>query len=140
MHSKLREYQRSGVAFFLERESALLADEMGLGKTVQTIVAIHALRKLGECSRALIVVPRSLSNNWEEEFGMWAPDILVRRVAGNQSNRLALYRLPIPVLIATYEQLRIDAEILNAAVNPFDVVVLDEAQRIKNHSSKLNLA
>ena len=140
MHSTLREYQRSGVAFFLERESALLADEMGLGKTVQTIVAIHALRKLGKCSRALIIVPRSLTCNWEEEFGRWAPEILVRRVMGNQSNRLALYMLPIPVLIATYEQLRIDAEKLNATVNPFDVVVLDEAQRIKNYSSKLNLA
>lgn len=140
MHSTLRDYQRNGVSFFLERESALLADEMGLGKTVQTIVAIQALRKLGECSRALIVVPRSLASNWEEEVCRWAPGILVRRVIGNQNNRIALYRLPIPVLIATYEQLRIDAEILSAVVNPFDVVVLDEAQRIKNHSSKLNLA
>ena len=40
MHGELREYQRDGVAFFVEREFALLADEMGLGKTVQTIVAI----------------------------------------------------------------------------------------------------
>lgn len=140
MPDTLREYQRAGIAFFIEREAALLADEMGLGKTVQTIVAIRTLRKLGKCARALVIVPKSLSTNWAEEFNKWAPDILVRQVIGNQNNRLALYRLPIPVLIATYDQIRVDANLLTACINRINVVVLDEAQRIKNCNSKLNLA
>lgn len=140
MMSKLREYQRQGVDFLVERDAAMLADEMGLGKTVQTIAAISLLRKLGKCSRAIVIVPRSLSSNWIEEFHTWAPRILVREVVGNLENRKALYNLPIPVLIATYEQVRIDSKYLSSVPSPFELVVLDEAQRIKNPNSKANIA
>ncbi|MFQ5496018.1 MAG: SNF2-related protein, partial [Phycisphaerae bacterium] len=99
----LRAYQSEGVAFLAQSESALLADEMGLGKTVQAILAIRVLRKMNQCQRALIVAPRSLCTNWRREFGVWAPNILVRIVEGNAQNRQALYHLPIPVLISTYE-------------------------------------
>jgi SNF2 family DNA or RNA helicase len=135
----LRPYQRDGVSFFSQAEGALLADEMGLGKTVQTVLAIRALRQAGQCQRALIVCPRSLCANWNHEFRTWAPNVLVRIVEGSAENRRGLYHLPIPVLIGTYELMRLDSDLLDRTT-PFDVVVLDEAQRVKDESSQTSLA
>lgn len=135
----LRPYQRQGVFFFSQADAALLADEMGLGKTVQTILAIRALRQAGQCQRALIVCPRSLCANWQNEFSTWAPNLLVRVVEGTADNRRAFYNLPIPVLISTYELMRLDVDLLDRTT-PFDVVVLDEAQRVKDESSQASVA
>ena len=135
----LRPYQQDGVVFLAQTESGLLADEMGLGKTVQTILAIRALEEKGQGLRALIVAPRTLSSNWQHEFHTWAPNILVRIVEGNAQNRQALYHLPIPVLISTYEQMRLDTDLIDRDT-VYDVVVLDEAQRVKNQKSSTSLA
>jgi SNF2 family DNA or RNA helicase len=136
---QLREYQRTGVAFLLERDSALLADEMGLGKTVQIIVAVKLLLTSGNATRVLVVVPRALQSNWVREFSVWAPDILVRRVEGRRSNRISMYYLPLPVIVATYDQILNDSDELDNGPK-FDVVILDEAQRIKNVASKTSVA
>src|SRR5690349_6987279 len=80
MPHPLRPYQREGVTFFVQNESALLADEMGLGKTVQTILAIRCLAHANVCRRTLVVAPRSLCTNWQREFHKWAPNLLVRVV------------------------------------------------------------
>ena len=135
----LRAYQRDGVTFFVQNDSGLLADEMGLGKTVQTILAIRCLGYANLCCRALVVAPRSLCKNWQREFKTWAPNLLVRIVEGSARNRQALYHLPIPVLIATYDQIRLDTNLLDRDT-PFDIVVLDEAQRIKDQRSSTSLA
>lgn len=135
----LRQYQWDGVNFLLSAESALLADEMGLGKTVQTSVALRLAMRQPECNRALIVAPSSLRVNWEREIRHWAPELAVRRVIGNARDRAATYKLPVPVLIASYEQVRSDVGRLDASVH-FDIVVLDEAQRIKNSGSGASLA
>jgi SNF2 family DNA or RNA helicase len=135
----LREYQWQGVSFLLAGEAALLADEMGLGKTVQAVTALQLALRLPECNRALVVAPASLQINWEREVRRWAPTLAVRRVRGNSRNRLAMYQLPIPILIASYEQIRSDAHNL-LSDSSFDVVLLDEAQRIKNSGSGTALA
>lgn len=132
--SPLRDYQWQGVAFLSQNEGALLADEMGLGKTVQAAVALRvALRKQG-LQRALIVAPVSLIPNWERELERWAPELVVRRVQGERPERRASYILPIEVLVASYDQIRSDALDL-VPRRTFDLVVLDEAQRIKNRES-----
>ena len=136
---QLREYQRKGVAFLLARDSALLSDEMGLGKTVQVIVAVKLLMLSGNADRVLVVVPRALQSNWQHEFQKWAPELLVRRVAGNKKNRLSFYYLPLPVIIATYEQILHDSADLDQC-SVFDAVVLDEAQRIKNIASSTSVS
>jgi SNF2 family DNA or RNA helicase len=130
----LRNYQWEGVSFLAQNKAALLADEMGLGKTVQTAVALQILLSSPNCDRALIVTPASLCLNWERELAKWAPRLYCRRVLGTKDDRLAFYRLPVPVLIASYEQIRADAGSLHPCVR-FDVVVLDEAQRIKSSDS-----
>ncbi len=135
----LRQYQWEGVSFLAKSESALLADEMGLGKTVQTIVAIRLALNSPSCNRVLIVAPSSLKLNWYKEVRKWAPDIHAVILEGNQSNRLAYYSLPVPVLISSYEQIQSDIGSFYPGVN-FDIVVLDEAQRVKNANSITSLA
>lgn len=135
----LRPYQREGVSFLFRNDSALLADEMGLGKTVQAITALRLVLRKPGIDRALVVAPTSLALNWEREFDRWAPEVVVRRLTGGQANRLAYYQLPISVLIASYEQISIDA-LDRIPADAFDVVVLDEAQRIKNYESRTAFA
>ena len=136
---QLRPYQWEGIRFLVESDAVLLADEMGLGKTVQVAVSLEILWRKSQLTRALVVVPASLKLNWETELRQWAPSLSVQRVQGNAASRRAYYLLPINVLIASYEEIRLD--ILRFANNVlFDVVVLDEAQRIKNLHSKSSLA
>lgn len=137
MKTKLRPYQEQGVQFLLSRKSVLLADEMGLGKTIQTIVAIEVGKE--KYSRVLIVCPASLCLNWFREVEMWAPRITVRRVIGNSNDRRYTYRLPVQILIASYEHVRSDTESILSEIE-FDLVVYDEAQRIKNVNSATNWA
>ena len=131
----LRAYQWEGVRFLLERESALLADEMGLGKTVQASVALSLLLRQPGQDHALVVVPASLQLNWERELDRWAPSLSARRVTGGESERRTIYNLPYHVLVASYEQVRNDVDDLRQ--NAYAVVLLDEAQRIKNPQSAL---
>ena len=133
----LRAYQLEGVRFLRQNSFALLADEMGLGKTVQTAVALSSGRS--DYRRVLLVAPTSLCLNWQRELEKWAPGLPVRRVTGSTEDRAYTYRLPIPVLIASYEQVRRDSQRFHGAVE-FDLVIIDEAQRIKNKNSETSLA
>jgi SNF2 family DNA or RNA helicase len=135
----LRPYQRAGMQFLATRESALLADEMGLGKTVQTILALELRLQQPDAKTALVVAPAAVCPTWEVELGKWAPELTFRRVRGDQSNRIATYLLPVPVLIASYDDIRADAIWLDPKTR-FNIVVLDEAQRIKNPDSSTALA
>lgn len=134
--TSLHEYQWNGIAFLCRSSGALLADEMGLGKTVQAAVALALLLhgKRPVIRRAIVVTPSSLTLNWEREIGKWAPSVTARRVSGAARSREAFYLLPIPLLIVSYEQIRFDA-LDRVPSDTFDLVVLDEAQRIKNSDS-----
>ena len=136
---QLRPYQWEGIQFLVESDAVLLADEMGLGKTVQVAVSLEILWRKLQLTRALIVVPASLKLNWETELRRWAPSLSVQRVRGDAADRRAYYLLPINVLVVSYEEIRLD---MIGSLNDvcFDVVVLDEAQRIKNPHSKSSLA
>ena len=132
---KLHDYQWEGVAFLYRSSSALLADEMGLGKTVQTAVALALLvNGNNDINRALIVAPASLTANWMMELATWSPSLTTRLIQGPSKSREAYYLLPIPVLVGSYEQIRQDA-IDSIPSGTFDLVILDEAQRIKNRNS-----
>ncbi len=134
---RLRPYQRDGVRFLLSQKAALLADEMGLGKTVQTAVALQAGRE--RFQRNLLVAPTPLCLNWQRELEAWAPGLSVRRVMGDGQDRAATYSLPVRVLIASYDQIRRDIHRLHGTER-FDLVILDEAQRIKGPNSQTSLA
>jgi len=133
--SRLHDYQWGGVAFLYRLRTALLADEMGVGKKVHTVVALALLLQAQNgIGRALIVAPASLTVHRMKELTTWAPSITALRVLGDAHARKGYYPLPIPVLVTSYEQIRFDA-LDRIPANTFDVVVLDEAQRIKNRQS-----
>lgn len=129
----LRPYQQYGAAFLSVRPGALLADEMGLGKTAQAATAIRSLIA-PRGGRALVVCPTSLMSNWVKELRAWTPDLSVRALRGDAQDRLAILSLPVHIVIASYEQVRLHQREL-ARLARFEVVVLDEAQRIKNRHS-----
>jgi len=132
-------FQLEGIAFLYPRHAAILADEMGLGKTMQAITAVRLLVHGGEVRSVLLVCPKPLVANWRREFGLWAPEVPLAVIEGDQPRRRWLWQLPdVPVKIANYELLHRDRDLLekrDAAGRPrarFDLVVLDESQRIKN--------
>jgi SNF2 family DNA or RNA helicase len=130
-------YQLEGIAFLMPRHAALLADEMGLGKTAQAILAIRLLIQAGLVRRVLIVCPKPLVFNWARELKLWAADLPFEVFAGDVHLRRATWHVSnCPVKLINYELLTRDAEFLDDRRAAFDLVVLDEAQRIKNHDSK----
>jgi len=104
---------------------------------VQAAVALSLCET--QIRRILLVVPASLCLNWQRELEKWAPALVVRRVFGDAEDRIATYRLPIRVIIASYEQIRSDVYNFQSDI-AFDLVILDEAQRIKNAASGTSLA
>ncbi len=129
-------YQWEGIAFLYSRSSAILADEMGLGKTMQAVTAIRLLLHSGQAARVLLVCPKPLVTNWQREFRHWAPEVPLVVVQGNQALRRWWWFRAGPVFLANYELVQRDAELLAGELAPFDLVVLDEAQRIKNRSGR----
>jgi len=136
-------YQGEGIAFLYPRQAAILADEMGLGKTMQAITAVRLLMHRNELRHVLLICPKPLVTNWQREFNAWAPEIPTSVIEGNQEKRKWQWFLPdVPVKIANYELLRQDRNLLTASdpVLTFDLVLLDEAQRIKNRRSATSQA
>ena len=133
-------FQREGVAFLYSAHFAILADEMGLGKTMQAITTIRLLLRTGEIRSVLLVCPKPLITNWQREFELWAPEISVKPIDGSPLRRKWLWQLSgIPVRLANYELLNRDREFYDPPTGEkaplFDLVVLDEAQRVKNRGN-----
>jgi SNF2 family DNA or RNA helicase len=131
-------YQYEGIAWLFAQKSALLADEMGLGKTMQTITAVRLLLRSGRVRRVLLICPKPLIPNWQREFKLWAEELPIVTVEGDTARRKMLWTMPgNPILICNYESMVRDFDGMGEDERPrFDLVVLDEAQRIKNHSSR----
>lgn len=127
-------YQHEGMLHLAFKERAMVADEMGLGKTIQGIAAAALLHRLGKAKRCLIIAPASLKAEWEEQIAKFTT-LPCEIVYGNRSQRCHLYQNPSAFFIITnYEQVRSDSLDINHALKP-DIVILDEAQRIKNWAS-----
>jgi len=136
IEATLRDYQRRGAAWLQTTSDlglgTLLADDMGLGKTLQTISLLAA--RHGDRPH-LVVCPTSVVGNWERELRRFAPTVPVTRQHGPE-------RCSDPdeltvgggVVITSYGLLRRDADLLTSV--DWDVVVLDEAQQIKNHAAQ----
>jgi superfamily II DNA or RNA helicase len=134
LRHKLLPYQRDGMLHLAFGERTLLADEMGLGKTVQAIAACELLARRKGIDRVLVVCPASLKAEWEEQIARFT-ERAARSVFGPRAQRLAAYSDPVFFTIVNYEQILVDAEDINGILTP-DVVILDEAQRIKNWQTK----
>jgi hypothetical protein len=127
-------YQREGVRRFLAAERLLLADDMGLGKTTQAIAACHALLRAKRVTRGLLVVPAALKPQWVREWQATTSAPIVA-VDGTPEERAAMYAgLRGGFAVIGYEQLLRDFSAVQALAP--EMVVLDEAQRIKNYATK----
>ncbi len=128
-------YQREGMLHLAFTERAMVGDEMGLGKTIQGIAAAALLHRMGKAKRCLVVTPASLKTEWEEQIGKFT-HLPCEVVYGTRHERAAVYQNPAGFfIIVNYEQVRSDALDINEALKP-DIVILDEAQRIKNWVSQ----
>ena len=127
-------YQVEGALHLAFGERVLLADDMGLGKTVQAIAACALLRSLHGVERVLVVSPASLKAEWEEQIAKFS-DLPSTIVFGAYPARRAAYRRHTFFTLCNYEQVVADGNGLLDALRP-DVVILDEAQRIKNWQTK----
>ncbi|WP_337173941.1 DEAD/DEAH box helicase [Paludisphaera sp.] len=131
-------YQKEGVSLFLRRTRMLLADDMGLGKTAQAIACCAILRKLGRVRKGLVIVPASLKSQWAREWASFT-DLPIRVVDGTPAERAAAYEETREgFLVINYEQLLRDLDVARGWAP--DLVVLDEAQRIKNWQTKTALS
>ncbi len=134
--SPLYPYQTKGVEFLADTKAALLGDDMGTGKTVQTCVALRILLQQGRLRTALIVCPLSVLPNWQGELAKWAPNIHTTLVRGTIDRRMSAWESPSHVWLTTYDTLRNDCYLLEATRRgQFDLLVLDEAQKVKNSAS-----
>ena len=114
---------------------ACLADDMGLGKTVQ-VLALLASRKINESSAnpSLVVVPKSLVFNWQQESLRFTPTLKILDHTGIDRLKSTDHLSDYDLVITTYGTLRRDAAFLKDV--EFDYVILDEAQAIKNPQSE----
>jgi len=129
LKASLYPYQREGALFIARAGRALLADEMGLGKTIQAIAAVEILATHFGAQRALIVCPASLKYQWQSEIEKFCGRSATV-VEGLSQTRRTLYAGDSFYKIVNYDVVHRDLEAI-AALAP-DVVILDEAQRIKN--------
>lgn len=135
LQATLRDYQRRGLTWLAEITrlglGGCLADDMGLGKTI-TLIALHLHRFAAGASSGptLVICPASLLGNWEAEIGRFAPGVRVRRFHGADRD---LDGLEHGFVLTTYGTMRRDAVAL--AQVPWDLVVADEAQHLKNAAS-----
>jgi hypothetical protein len=137
LKQRLYPYQREGVVRFLVRGRLLLADDMGLGKTAQAIAACHALWRVGRVRRGLLVVPAALKPQWLREWQLFT-DAPATVVDGSPAQRRAAFEAcRRGFLLGNYEQLLRDLDVVRDWAP--DIVVLDEAQRIKNWATKTAL-
>lgn len=139
VNAKLRPYQEQGykwLKYLYEKKlGGCLADDMGLGKTLQTITLLqHVYQK--EKISSLIVMPKSLIFNWENELKKFAPNLTYYTFYGN--NRDVAKAMEANVILTTYAMMRIGIEQLKE--QEFCYVVLDESQNIKNANTQASKA
>tara|TARA_R110002003_G_scaffold130_15_gene12259 strand:+ start:5196 stop:7718 length:2523 start_codon:yes stop_codon:yes gene_type:complete len=143
----LRDHQREGVQFLYE--GAIMADEMGLGKTLQTITLLWTLMKQNPIhesqpvvTKALIVCPAGLVDNWKREFRKWLGNERIGVfVANGKDKKITNFTMgkAYNVMIVGYEMLRTVQEELKKGVG-VDIVIADEGHRLKTANNKAMLA
>ncbi|MBU0499632.1 MAG: SWIM zinc finger family protein [Gammaproteobacteria bacterium] len=132
---RLYPYQAEGVAFLTANGRALLADDMGLGKTLQAISAAVWLQRNAGAERILVICPASLKHQWAREIERFSGQP-VNVVQGGPEARAAQYRRGAGFTIINYELVLRDLSLINENLRP-DLLILDEAQRIKNWRTKI---
>jgi len=133
VNARLYPYQRDGALFAARAGRALIADDMGLGKTVEAIAAVEIMARHFGVERVLVVCPTSLKHQWKQEIERFSgrPTVVIEGLA---PARRTLYRGEGFFKVVNYELVYRDLDALQAWAP--DLVILDEAQRIKNWKTR----
>ncbi|WP_163536478.1 DEAD/DEAH box helicase [Gracilibacillus sp. YIM 98692] len=138
LEADLRDYQQVGFQWMKTLSyyhlGGILADDMGLGKTLQTIsFLLSEINSKSQNYQALVVAPASLLYNWQKEVEKFAPTLSSAVIIGSKQQREHLLQVhqETDILITSYPTLRKDENLYQS--KPFDCLILDEAQAIKNH-------
>ncbi len=139
LRATLRPYQKSGYSWlnYMDRLGfgACLADDMGLGKTVQVLAYLERLRKSNKNAKILLIVPASLIGNWQREKEKFAPEMECCVLHGTTSAKLSeKAEKDLPFLTITTYGMAARLEALKE--KEWDCLILDEAQAIKNPTTK----
>jgi SNF2 family DNA or RNA helicase len=133
LHVPLLPYQLDGIAFAAGVGRAILADDMGLGKTIQGIGTAELLARQCDIRKVLVVCPASLKSQWRSEIHRFC-DRSVQLIGGRAAERVSEYRNEVFYTVCNYEQVLRDITAIEQI--PWDLIILDEGQRIKNWESK----
>lgn len=148
LYNKLYDYQREGVSFLYSlyrdgHKGGVLADDMGLGKTIQVISFLSGMYDNELVRRTLLIMPTSLITNWTKEFAKWTPGMRVKEFHGNSKTErtrgLEKVQRRGGVVITTYTMLINNWQQLSSYQGKefcWDYMILDEAHKIKNASTK----
>jgi hypothetical protein len=129
LKGELLPYQLDGIAFAVGAGRAILADDMGLGKTIQGIGVAELLRREANIRRVLVVCPATLKSQWRGEIRRFS-ELDGQLVLGSAAERARQYGNGCFFTICNYEQVLRDILAIERA--PWDLIILDEGQRIKN--------
>ena len=130
---ELLPYQLDGIAFVAGAGRAVLADDMGLGKTIQGIGMAELLVQQAGIERVLAIGPGSIKSQWRNEIDRFC-DRSCQVVLGGAARRAQQYGSPVFFTICNYEQVLRDSK--NIRLHTWDLIILDEGQRIKNWNTK----
>ncbi len=133
LRQPLLPFQLDGIAFAAGAGRAILADEMGLGKTIQGVGVAELLAREAEVRRVLVVCPASLKSQWRNEIQRFSGRS-TEIVSGPARGRASAYVGDAFFTICNYEQVLKD--ILHIEKTRWDLIILDEGQRIKNWEAK----
>jgi hypothetical protein len=133
LKTALLPYQLDGVAFAAGVGRAILADEMGLGKTIQGVGVAELLAREAGIRKVLVICPTSLKSQWRAEIQKFT-DRDVQLITGRLAERTGQYARETFFTIANYEQ--VPRDLLAIERTMWDLIILDEGQRIKNWEAK----
>jgi ERCC4-related helicase len=126
-------YQREGALFAAAAGRSLLADDMGLGKTIQAIAAAEILARAAGVERVLVVCPTSLKHQWRQEIAKFT-NRSAEVVEGPLAARAARYAIDTFYKVTNYDVIHRDLDLIRRWAP--DLVIVDEAQRIKNWKTR----
>jgi superfamily II DNA or RNA helicase len=132
---ELYDYQKEGALFAARTGRCLIGDEMGLGKTVESLAAAEIMAKLFAVERVLVVCPTSLKHQWQREIERLVKHRTVQVIGGLRNRREKGFATSTFFKVMNYDTVHSDLDLIGQWAP--DLVILDEAQRIKNWSTRV---